>query len=111
MPPTRPRPNPHDDSRSETSVSKLDREKSIDKRRQQNAPPPPSSQEKPLNGGASVSGVGGGGASTNANGTHAHEGIEGVSSPSFPLPPVASQALSLHLQAYQGIDEQTSKTE
>ncbi|CUS09137.1 unnamed protein product [Tuber aestivum] len=78
MPPARPRPNPHDDSRSETSAGKPDREKSTDKRRQQNAPPP-SSQERSLNGGASVSGVGGGtGASTNANGTHAHEGIEGM---------------------------------
>ncbi|RPA92120.1 hypothetical protein L873DRAFT_1831220 [Choiromyces venosus 120613-1] len=77
MPPARPRPNPHDDSRSETSVGKPDREKSIDKRRQQNAAPP-NSQEKSLNGGASVCGVVGAGASTNANGTHAHEGIEGM---------------------------------
>ncbi|PWW73992.1 hypothetical protein C7212DRAFT_214203 [Tuber magnatum] len=78
MPPTRPRPNPHDDSRSETSAGKPDREKPTDKRRPQNAAPP-SSQEKSLNGGASVCGVaGGGGASTNANGTHAHEGIEGL---------------------------------
>lgn len=82
MPPARSRANPaNDDSRSDTSVGGGSREKAstAEKRRQ-------------ALGAAAAAGLASeksllAPATTNANGTHAHEGIEGVSQLLFNLSP------------------------
>lgn len=83
MPPARSRANPaNDDSRSDTSVGGGSREKTstAEKRRQA------------LGAAAAAAGLASeksllAPATTNANGTHAHEGIEGVSQLLFNLSP------------------------